>query len=229
MYPDVAFPPLVPARLVRRPLRFLVLARRGRRLVEAACRDPGRLSELLVPGAHLLLAPAEPGRRRTAFTLMLVRHAGGWVSAVPVLANALLAAALARSGAAGLRGARVLAREVALGRNRVDFLLRHRGRRLLTEVKSATLVERGRALFPDAPTVRGTRQLRELARHGAGALVVFVVQRADASRLSPHAALDPEFARALREAARAGVGLKAYACRVGARGIRLARRIPIEL
>jgi sugar fermentation stimulation protein A len=126
----------------------------------------------------------------------------------------------------------VVAREVKQGRSRLDFLLWHRGEPVLVEVKSATLVEGRRALFPDAPTERGTRHIRELtalARQGRRASVVFVVQRSDARRLAPHAGNDPAFATALSEAARAGVKVRAYVCRVTRRGASLVGRIPVEL
>lgn len=229
---DVAFGPLVPATLLERPNRFLVVARiRGRR-APAACRDPGRLRELLVPGARLLLARAPRGRRRTRYTVVLARHGRSWVSVIPALANEILAAALARGSVPGLSPARILAREVVRGHSRFDFLLEQDGRALLTEVKSATLVARRRALFPDAPTRRGTRHLQELTARslrGAASLLVFVVQRADARSLSPCREIDPAFADALARAARAGVGVLAYACRVSGRGCALDRRIPVVL
>lgn len=208
----------------------MIVARIGRRTVRAASRDPGRLRELLRPGVALLLAPSADPRRRTAYTALLVAKGRGWVSIVPSNANALFAAAVARGGAPGLRGAAIRAREVRHGRSRFDFVVRQRGRDWLTEVKSATLLEAGTALFPDAPTARGTRHVRELTRHvrdGGHAIVAFVVQCGGAHRLSPHAGHDPAFATALAEARRAGVRLLAYACRVSPRGIAIARRIPV--
>jgi sugar fermentation stimulation protein A len=218
---------------VARPNRFVVLARCGRHVVRAASGDPGRLRELLRPGVSLLLRPAPPGSlRRTRYTLVLVRHRRLWVSLAPALANRVVAAALARGGAPGLRGLRVVAREVAHGRSRLDLLLAGRGGRWLVEVKSATLVENGLALFPDAPTLRGARHVRELQRHarkGGRAAVVFLVQRADADALSPHVDRDPGFAAALRTAVRAGVRVYAYACRVTPQGVTVVRRIPVRL
>lgn len=242
---DWPFPPLIEALFVERPNRFLIRARLGRRVVEAASRDPGRLAELLRPGAVVLLSPAatltSPGtvpeavdvtRRRTRYTLTLVRHGSVWVSVVPALANRILEAALRRSGVPGLSGARVLKREVRVGESRLDFLLRRRGADILTEVKSATLVEAGRALFPDAPTARGTRHLRQLAvaaKTGRAAQVIFLIQRPDAVCLSPHRQRDPEFGQALDEAARAGVTLRAYTCRVSPEGCSLDQPIRIVL
>ena len=93
-------------------------------------------------------------------------------------------------------------------------------------------VEDGVALFPDAPTVRGARHVRELAacvRRGGRAAIVFVVQRDDAGAMRPHIGNDPEFAAALGEATRAGVRVLCYGCRVTRRGVALARRIPLRI
>jgi sugar fermentation stimulation protein A len=228
---DVRFPPLLAATFVDRPHRFMVRANQGGTTVDAACLDPGRLRKLLVPGAEVRLARAEGPHRRTAYTLVLVRQGRTWVSAWPALANAILQRALAR-GVTGLTRTRVMSREVRAGESRIDFLLAGRGRHVLTEVKSVTLVEHGVALFPDAPTARGTRHLRELIaarRRGEPAMVVFVVQRPDARHVSPHRAIDPSFALALEDAARAGVRLRAYTCRVTTLGVTLDRPIPVHL
>jgi sugar fermentation stimulation protein A len=163
---------------------------------------------------------------------VLARQGRTWVSVVPAAANDILAEALRTGEAAGLRDARVVGREVRHGRSRFDFVLSWRGRRVWTEVKSAGLVVRGLALFPDAPSARAVRHLGELldlARRGQPALLVFVVQRGDARAVAPFAERDPEFARALAEARRGGVALRAYACQVGPRGLRLDRPLPLRL
>ena len=219
----VTFGPLLSATFV---------ARRGRQRILAACRDPGRLEALLRPGVELRLLPARPGRRRTAFDVALVRCGRTWTSLVPVLANRILEAALASGHVPGLSGARVLAREPAHGRGRFDFRIAHRGRRVLTEVKSVGLVVEGRALFPDAPTARGTRHVRALARHarrGGAGLLVFVAQRSDAASVAPCRTIDPDFGHALAEARRSGVRLLAFNCDVSPAGCRLRERIPVLL
>jgi sugar fermentation stimulation protein A len=228
----VAWPPLVEARFVERPNRFLVIADVQGRRIRVASRDPGRLEELLRPGARVLVAPAKEASRRTAATLCLVRKGAVWVSLVPTLANDLLEAALRSRPPSGLGRTRVLAREVPHGRSRFDFLLSLKGRPTLTEVKSVSLVRGRLALFPDAPTTRGARHLRELTelrQAGQPTLMVFVVQRPDADRVSPHRDRDPAFAEALEAAVEAGVRIRAYTSRVSPRGCRLDRRIPVLL
>jgi sugar fermentation stimulation protein A len=227
----ISLPFLLRSTFVDRPHRFLVHARLDGEIVAAACGDPGRLVGLLRPGVPLLLQPCDGRGRRTRYTAVLARQRRSWVSVLPVLANRLFAEALAAGAIPGLGGWTLVQREVRHGASRFDFLLRDRdGKAVLTEVKSVTLVEGRRALFPDAPTARGVRHVRELIAHrrgGGRALLAFVVQRDDADSVSPHAVIDPELAAALAEARRAGVRLAAYACRMTTSGGRLAREIPV--
>ena len=91
------------------------------------------------------------------------------------------------------------------------------GERWFVEVKGVTLEENGVALFPDAPTQRGVKHLRELIRcqqEGYRACALFVVQMQGISYFTPNRRTHPEFAQALEEAAAQGVRLEAVDCLV---------------
>ncbi len=224
--------PLVPGRFLRRLNRFAALVEVAGQEECVHVRNSGRLKELFVPGQAVLLERAKTPGRRTRFTLVLVRLPSGDVSADAHLPNVLVDAAVREGRLAGFRGYRILQREPIVGRNRLDFLLERGTRKCLLEVKSVTLVEGGVALFPDAPSLRGTRHLKHLMaarRKGLEAAVLFVIQRADAVAFAPNRTADPEFAAALRSGAAAGVGVKALCCRVSPRGVWLDRGIPIRL
>jgi sugar fermentation stimulation protein A len=63
-------------------------------------------------------------------------------------------------------------------RSRFDFLLQEKGKEILLEVKSCTLVGERGAMFPDAVTERGTRHLKELAQiseEGIRTVALFIV------------------------------------------------------
>ena len=103
---------------------------------------------------------------------------------------------------------------------------------MLAEVKSVGLVEGGRALFPDAPTARGARHVRELTAHvrgGGHALLAFVVQGAGALAVAPLSDLDPEFASALAEALRAHVRVLGFSCRITEKGAEIRGSLPVVL
>ncbi|HEY8416661.1 MAG TPA: DNA/RNA nuclease SfsA [Limnochordales bacterium] len=215
--------------------------------------NSGRMTELLEPGA-LGLAALEPAAkpaggetgeahvqlaaelggsaRRTAGTLLLVRYAGRWVSVDARMPNRLFARCLAENCLPPFRGYTAWRAEVRWGRSRVDFLLEAPDRPLcLVETKSCNLVEDGLALFPDAPTTRGTRHLMELAeavQKGLRAAVVWFVQRDDATALAAHRVADPGFAQALAEARAAGVEAYAYRCRVTPDGVWVLGPIPVR-
>lgn len=216
--------PLVEARFVARPNRFVVHARlvAGGEPVVAHLADPGRLRELLLPDRPLWLRPAADPARKTRWSVALVEEPGGLlVSVDTTVPNRLVAEALRRDALPELAPYCLERAEHRLGRSRIDFLLRcQEGVRppLLLEVKSATLVEEGVALFPDAVTARGARHLRELAAHvrsgGHGAAVLFVAQRPDVERVIAARAIDPAFADALEAAREAGVRVLARRCRI---------------
>ena len=224
-------PPLLRGRLIERENRFRAKVLVDGRPAAVHVADPGRAAELLVPGRTVWVTTADKPGRRTAFTLILVEHEGILVSLRSHLANDLLSEALADGRA--LDGPYdAIEREVRRGASRFDFRLTGDGGVVLVEAKSVTLVEGGVALFPDAPTARGRHHMDELAdiaAHGEGAAVAFVVQRPDASVVSPHAANDPNLAAALWRAAKCGVAIHAYGCRVSLEEIRIDVELPVRL
>ncbi|MEW6229000.1 MAG: DNA/RNA nuclease SfsA [Bacillota bacterium] len=221
--------------------------------------DSARMEELLVLGRTVYLAPvgswSDPegpstatdptsvgspvarsltrSPRKTACDLVLVDFNGTLVSIDSRVPNKVMSEALRMGFFKELEAYPTVISESRHGESRLDFRLSGPDREdCLVEVKSVTLVQKGRALFPDAPTALGARHMRELigaVAEGLRALAVFIVQREDARAFSPNDATDPEFGRTLREAARAGVGVWAYTCDVTTDAVRLGRRIPVIL
>lgn len=226
-------PPLVPGRFVRRLNRFAATVKVEGRSVEAHVPNSGRLHELFLPGAEVRLAPQHPSpTRRTAYDMALVRVGRQWVAMDARKPPAILLEALEAGRVAPFAGCRPVAREPVYGAGRFDLELACGGQRCLVETKSVTLVVEGCALFPDAPTERGRRHLRELVsavQAGLRAAVVFIVQRPDAGCFAPHVAADPAFARALRQAAQAGVAVHAYRCHVDPQRIELLDEVLLRL
>jgi sugar fermentation stimulation protein A len=227
--------PLIEARFRDRPNRFLSIVELQGELLEAHLPDPGRLRELLTPGRRVWVRPSPGPKRKTRYTLAVVEaETGELVSVVTTLPNDLVAEALSIGRITELTGWTLSRREHTWGRSRFDFLLgREDGRRMLVEVKSVTLVEKRRALFPDAVTARGARHVRELAEacraHGIDATVIFVVQRRDADELASARSIDPVFADALLDARSAGVRMLAYRCVVTLEEARITTRLPVTI
>ncbi|HZT07442.1 MAG TPA: DNA/RNA nuclease SfsA [Chloroflexota bacterium] len=230
-HPAIPCPkPLTRATLRCRVSRFSVEVDLDGAPTLAHLPNSGRLTELLVRGAQVWLAPQQPGVRKTAWDVALVEYGGGLVSVDARIPNSIVEQAIVGGLILDLPPGFTVRREVAVGHSRLDFAVDSPIGRWYLEVKSVTLVEAERALFPDAPTVRGARHLDELSRlrlDGFGAMVVFVVQRPDATEFAPNAPADPAFARALSAANRVGVEVRAYRCSVSLDAIALGDRIPV--
>ncbi len=190
-------------------------------------KNTGRLGELLLPGTRVFLQRAARPDRKTGYDLIAVFRDGQTVNVDSQAPNAAAAEWLAAGRL--FPDLRDLRREVVHGDSRFDLSFVHGdGIRALMEVKGVTLLRDGAALFPDAPTARGARHLRGLARaveEGYEAWILFVIQMKGADRLEPNRRTDPAFADALRDAAAAGVHVLAMDCRVEADSLMLDREV----
>lgn len=214
----------------RRLTRFSALVERGGREEMAYLPNSGRMRELLLPGRTVLLAEQAPGRRKTRYDLVMVAQDGFLVSVDARLPSVVIQEALKASALPPFAHYHSLRREATFGDSRLDFLLSDGTQDCLLEVKSVTLIREGVALFPDAPTLRGTRHLRTLIRakqEGYEAAVIFLVQREDALCFRPNDATDPAFGHALRQAREAGVGIYCYRCEIAPEEVRLVGEVPL--
>jgi sugar fermentation stimulation protein A len=224
---------LLPATFVARRNRFAAEVALDGHTDVVHVPNSGRMSELLVPGCGVLLYPApQPSVRCTAYDLILVRYRGRWVGIDSRMPPSLVVQAWHHGLIPMLNSYQNVRREVRLGGSRVDLLFEGPGGLCYVEAKSVNLVKDGVALFPDAPTERGSRHLGELAStvaQGHAAAVVFVIQRDDAQELAPHEEADPAFSEALRGAVSRGVHAYAIACTVTRGRITPVRSVPVRL
>lgn len=217
---------------VTRLNRFSGIVRLDGREERVHVRNSGRLRELLIPGAQVVLEPAARPERATRYTLIAVQAKGQWVNIDSIAPNRLLEQALRMGRLPEFGAMQEIQAEVRHGASRFDLAFTTATGPSLMEVKGVTLVENGVARFPDAPTLRGARHMRELAEAaeaGFRAWVVFVIQRADADSFQPNWRTDPDFAAALVEAAQRGVHIRAYRCRVRPGVVSLADEVPVDL
>lgn len=197
--------------------------------------NTGRLRELLFEGAEVMVKGFDNPGRKTRFGLVLARKDGIWVSIDSAnVPNRIMHEALLQKRFDMYRDYDEVRKEVTVSNSRFDFGLFKGSREYYIEVKGVTLVEGRQALFPDAPTVRGSRHLDELTHlklNGKGAGVVFIIQREDADVFKPNDRTDRNFGDSLRRAQEAGVDINAYTCRVDpdSSTIDIVRQIPVQL
>ncbi len=210
---------IVEGEFIRRLNRFVCEVRVDGEVCTAHVRNTGRCTGVLSPGAEVSLQRSADPARKTPFTLIAVKTTQyGWVNLDSLAPNVMAGEWLKGQGFDLIRP------EYSFGESRIDFYMERSGERYLMEVKGCTLAENGVGLFPDAPTKRGAKHLRELSRaagQGYRAVVAFVIMLNGVERVESNAAIDPEFAGEFARAVRAGVKRVFIRCRCTADSVTL--------
>ena len=213
------------ARFVERRNRFVAVVELDGRVEAVHVKNTGRLRELLVPGRTVALAAASNPDRKTRYDLIAAEKPGlGWVNIDSQVCNHVVSEWL-DNRPAPFSGLTRVQPEYSYGSSRFDFYLEQGERRGLIEVKGCTLEVGGVGYFPDAPTDRGAKHLRELAiaaQAGYDCFLAFVIAMPGVSRVLPNERTDPAFAKALAVALAAGVRVFYLACVVTADEIVIA-------
>jgi sugar fermentation stimulation protein A len=228
--PLIATGPLVEATFVARINQLLIEAMLNGKLVRAHMADRGRLVDLLVPNARVLLAPRDEIGRKTAFQVVGIYEGDELVSLDTQMPNRLVSTALASGALPQFARYTRVQREVTVGEHRFDFRLGEGMNTCYVEVKSVGLVSHRIARFPDAPTERGrlqVEQLSSMSRNGLRCALVFIIQRHHARALAPNDAVDPSFGRALRFGLANGIEAYAYLCPLTPEGLELGPAVPV--
>lgn len=176
-------------------------------------KNTGRLTNLLQPGVEVLLEFNDRPNRKTRFSLISVAKGGGWVNIDSLAPNRMAFEALKAGRLAEFGTVDHIQREVTYGDSRFDLYFEKDEEKGFIEVKGVTLDQDGVAMFPDAPTSRGTKHVLELIKavqEGYTCAILFIVQMKGCHALTPHQEMDPAFADALRQASLQGVQILAY-------------------
>ena len=222
----------IKAEFIDRPNRFLTRVKLDGNIVNSHLPDPGRLKELLIPGARLLLKKENGANRKTQFSTQAVYAGDTLISLNTLVPNQFVSYILKNHGFSFLKKWEFQKQEVTYGKSRFDFQLKKNETFMVLEVKSVTLVERGIAKFPDAVTERGRRHIQHLAEmsvEGLDAMVLFVVQRPDAKCFQPQWKRDPKFGNALFKAWQAGLKVRVIQLRMTTDAFHYLGEIPFQL
>ena len=223
---------MVEARFLRRVNRFTAFVELNGQEEMVHVKNTGRCKELLLEGAKVFLEEADKEGRKTKYSLIAVYKGDVLVNMDSQAPNQMAAEALAEGKIKEIGEVDFLKREVKYENSRFDLYYQKDGKKGFIEVKGVTLEENGVAKFPDAPTERGAKHLRELVKakeEGYEAAVLFVIQMKGIKEFCPNEERDPAFTAALREASAAGVKILAYDCHVEVGKVWMENQIPVIL
>ena len=205
------------AKFIRRVNRFVAEVSLDGETEVVHVKNTGRCRELLIPGCEVwLTAPGTPDRK-TKYDLVVVRKSDGVLYNIDSQApNKVVKEWLDKQDYT-----KVIP-EYTYGDSRIDFYMEKvdsggKIEKYLMEVKGCTLEIDGIGYFPDAPTERGVKHIRELIKAreaGYRTALAFVIQMAGVSEVRPYIDMQPEFGEAMEDAKKAGVDIIFYKCHV---------------
>jgi len=195
-----------------RPNRFIANVFIDGELTTVHVKNTGRCKELLLPGVEVILEVSDNPGRKTKYDLIAVyKKELGLVNIDSQLCNKVAGEWLAKQGYDYIKP------EYTYGSSRVDFYMEKNGERFLMEVKGCTLEIEGIGYFPDAPTERGVKHLKELTTAvecGFRCCVAFVIPMEGVTEVRANVVTHKAFGDALEKAKQAGVNVLFLPCRV---------------
>ena len=210
---------IIEGRFIDRPNRFIAHVEIDGETENVHVKNTGRCKELLLPDCRVGLFKSDNPNRKTRYDLVSVyKEKIGWINMDSQAPNKVVLEWLRRQGLDYIKP------EYTYGDSRIDFYMERDGAKYLMEVKGCTLEIDGIGYFPDAPTERGVKHLRELTRavsDGYKAYIAFVIQMEGVNEVRPNELMHREFAEALHEAQKAGVKVLFLTCGVSMGALRI--------
>ncbi len=196
----------------KRPNRFIAEVDIDGHKETVHVKNTGRCRELLIPGCEVwLTAPGTPDRK-TKYDLVAVRKGNGILFNIDSQApNKVVKEWLVK------QDYDLVIPEYRYGDSRIDFYMERGDEKFLMEVKGCTLEIDGVGYFPDAPTERGVKHIRELIKAkkaGYHAILAFVIQMDGVDEVRANVDTHAEFGETLDDARKAGVEVLFLTCHV---------------
>ncbi len=215
-----------------RPNRFIarVLINNEEKL--AHVKNTGRCKELLIPGCKLTLQHNDISTRKTQYSVITVEKNNQLFNIDSQVPNQVVAEAIKDKQLFIEKDITFLKRESTFLKSRFDIYFETTKEKAFMEIKGVTLEKEGIALFPDAPTKRGTKHIYEMieaVKQGYSGYLFFLLQMTNCNYFTTNRQTDPEFAKALLIAKEKGVQILCYDSIVTKNGIDLNKKVPINL
>ncbi len=207
---------------ISRPNRFIAMVEINGREETVHVKNTGRCKELLLPGVRVALQKSSNTNRKTAYDLIAVYKKNlGWVNIDSQAPNTVMKEWLKK------QDYDLIKPEYQYGNSRIDFYMKKDAEKWLVEVKGCTLEIDGVGYFPDAPTERGVKHIKELAAaHESGyhTAIAFVIAMNGIYEVRPNMDTHPEFGEALKESQNIGVEVWFMQCNVEADSLEITGR-----
>ncbi len=224
---------LVHGRLIKRYKRFLAdVELDSGEIVIAHCTNSGSMKTCIEEEAEVYLTHVDDPKRKTKYTWEMIKINGNWIGVNTGIPNVLIYDAIKNQEIEGFDEYTETKREVKFEDSRFDVFTENDEEACFIEVKNVSMKVGEYARFPDSVTIRGRKHLETLIRvkeSGMRAVMFYVIQRSDVSFFGTADDIDKAYAETLKKAINSGVEVFAYQAEVTPVGIKLIKRLPIDL
>lgn len=217
-------------KFIERPNRFIALVEIDGRTERCHVKNTGRCKEIFLPGTTVVLEEPDNPNRKTPFDVIAAYKGDRLINIDSQAPNKTFLEFLPSSGI--ISDIEEIRPEYTHGDSRFDVFVKYAKGEAFIEIKGVTLEKDGLTLFPDAPTERGLKHVRELMQcvdEGYDAYIVFVVQMKDVNGFTPNYEMHKEFGDAVKEASEKGVHVLAFDCDVTEDGMTIKDPVKIVL
>lgn len=211
-----------------RPNRFIAIVEIDGLDEICHVKNTGRCKELLTDNAIVYLSKSDNPNRKTKYDLIAVQKGDRLINMDSQVVNTAVIEYLPKI----FKDIVLIKPECKYGNSRFDIYVETITEKIFIECKGVTLENDGVALFPDAPTERGCKHLKELqtaVENGFTAYVIFVIQMNGVTHFEPNRRTHIEFAEELKNAKANGVNVLAFDCTVSPDEIRINNRVDVKL
>lgn len=215
-------------KFIERPNRFIAYVEIAGQKETVHVKNTGRCAELLQPGATVYVQKADNPERKTQWDLIGVKKGKRMINMDSQIPNKVVEEWIRKGNL--FPHATLIRPETTYKQSRFDLYVEEGERKIFIEVKGVTLEIDGVVKFPDAPTERGVKHIKELCEaleDGYEAYVFFVIQMKGVKYFTPNMVTHAAFGDALRNAQEQGVRILAYDCKVGKDSIEIHKEVPV--
>ena len=204
---------VVKGQFLSRPNRFIADVLINGQAEVCHVKNTGRCKELLIPNCTVYLDKSSNTDRKTKYDLIAVQKGEMLINIDSQAPNKVFGEWIENGDY--FKNIIKIKPECKYNNSRFDFYIDTGDRKIFAEIKGVTLEENGVVKFPDAPTERGVKHIKELCdavKNGYDAYIFFIVQMEECKYFTPNRNTHPEFADALIAAQKCGVNIKCLNC-----------------
>lgn len=217
---------------IDRPNRFIALVEVNKAIETVHVKNTGRCKELLIKGATVFLEKNDNPKRKTKYSLISVYKGNKLINMDSQVPNKVVFDAIVNNQISKIPSVTHIKREVTFKSSRFDIYFEADDVKGFVEVKGVTLESDGHAMFPDAPTIRGTKHVNEMieaVKEGYQGYIFFLIQMDEVSDFTTNIKTDKVFANAIEAASKKGVNILVYNSVVSENSIKIGKKVQLLL